>query len=221
MFRFRSLSCATAFFVVAASHSVAHAQQGVLKIQLVCNDMCCDGCAQTIAAQLYAAPGVTKVDTDVPSRVVTVTAKSSPKLTLERLWQAAEQGKGGPSKLVGPNATYALIKPESLKPEQRWPAGQYFVVVRTLQDKEKAQLIADQLHTIRGVESIQIDMAQRALIIKSAANSALSPWALVSAVERAQAEPVAVGGSFGALTIERPADAARAAAQTQSQGAIR
>jgi copper chaperone CopZ len=225
MFHSPTLTGFTAIVVVLGTHSSALAQQGVLKVQIVCDDMCCDGCAQTIAAQLYAAPGVTKVEPNLPTRVVTITAKASPKLTLEKLWLAAEQGKGGPSKLVGPNATYALIRPESLKPEQRWPAGKYFVVTRSLEDKEKAQSIADQLHTVRGVESIQIDMAQRALFIQSVSNSELSPWALLAAAERAQADPQAIGGPFGAFIIERPADAKRAAStqpgQSQLQGAVR
>lgn len=225
MFRYQSITYPVALVVALISHTSADAQQGVLKVQIVCNDMCCDGCAQTIAAQLYAAPGVTKVESDVPSRVITVTAKASPKLTLERLWHAAEQGKGGPSKLVGPNATYAWVRPESLKPEQRWPAGKYFVVMRTLQDKEKAQLIAEQLHSVRGVESVQIDMAQRALFIQSASDSVLSPWALLAAAERVQTDPHVIGGSYGVFIIERPADATRAAStqagQSQSQGAVR
>jgi copper chaperone CopZ len=224
MFRFRFTKCLAALVVAFVGHASAAAQQGVLKVQILCNDMCCDGCAQTIAAQLYAAPGVTKVEADVPGRLVTVTAKASPKLTLERLWSAAEQGKGGPSKLVGPAATYSFVKPESLKPEQRWPAGKYFVVLRTLEDKERAQAIADQIHTIRGVERIQIDMAQRALFIDTAPDATLSPWAVLTAVERAQAEPHVVGGSYGVFIVERPANAARAAAQpasTQSQGAVR
>jgi copper chaperone CopZ len=225
MFRFQSFASLQVLTALLVSHGAAYAQQGVLKVQIVCNDMCCDGCAQTIAAQLYAAPGVTKVESDVPNRVVTVTAKASPKLTLERLWQAAEQGKGGPSKIVGPKAAYRFIGSESLQPEQRWPAGKYFVVMRTLKDKEKAQLIADQLHTVRGVETIQIDMAQRALFIQSVSDSVLSPWALLSAIEKTQAEPESVGGAFGVFIVERPADAARAASnhsgQSATQGAVR
>jgi copper chaperone CopZ len=225
MFRLRSIPFVLAVAVAQVAHGQPSAPPGVLKVQIVCNDMCCDGCAQTIAAQLYAAPGVTKVESDVPNKLVTITAKASPKLTLERLWTAAEQGKGGPSKLVGPAATYTFTKAESLKPEQRWPAGKHFVVIRALADKEKAQLIADQIHTIRGVESIQIDMQQRALFINTASDVTLSPWAVLAAVEKASADPHVVGGSYGVFVVERPAETTRAAAtqgaQTQSQGTVR
>src|SRR5262245_10993163 len=78
----------------------ANMQAGVWKVQIVADDMCCNGCAQKIGAQLYAAPGVTAVDADVPNRLVVVTAKPSSKLTAERLWAAVEKGNGGPSKLI-------------------------------------------------------------------------------------------------------------------------
>ncbi|HEX2474232.1 MAG TPA: heavy-metal-associated domain-containing protein, partial [Lacipirellulaceae bacterium] len=98
---------------ISANDCCSAAQEHVyINVQITADDMCCQGCAQKVAAQLYAAPGVTTVATDVPNRTVKVTAKPSAKLTLERLWRAVEKGKGGPSKLVTAQATYTLIKAE-------------------------------------------------------------------------------------------------------------
>ena len=129
MFRIQSFKICSALVVAIVglnTSTIAVAQQTVFKVQIVADDMCCKGCAQKVAAQLYAAPGVTSVQADVPNRLVTVTAKPSPKLTVERLWQAVEQGKGGPSKLVTPQATYVLFRAESLPAEQRLPIGPLF-----------------------------------------------------------------------------------------------
>jgi copper chaperone CopZ len=196
-----------ALLVLGVNCSEAPAQHGVWKIQIVAKDMCCKGCAQKVGAQLYTVPGVTSVAADVPGRTVTVTAKPSPKLTLERLWRAVEQGKGGPSKLVSPQGSYVLTRPENLRPEDRLPPGQYSLVFRTLHDRDSAQRIANQLYLIRGVKNVRIDAAKHAMLIESASDSILSPWALITAVERARVEPIAVGGPHGLLTIERPADA--------------
>jgi copper chaperone CopZ len=202
----------------------AAGQQPLIKVQILANDMCCQGCAQNVAAQLYAAPGVTSVEADVANRTVTVTAKPSPKLTPQRLWQAVEQGKGGPSKLVTAQATYTLTKPESLKQEDRLPVGQYVLVVRELKDREAAQRIANQIYRLRGVSKISLDGAQQALHVQTS-GVALSPWVLAAAAEQAQAEPVAVNGPNGLLTIDRTVQANRATAgrpvSPQVQGEIR
>ena len=213
-----------AALAIAAAPRMAAAQQGVLEVQIVADKMCCKGCAQKVAAQLYALPGVTSVDADVPNRLVTVTAKPSPKLTPDRLWRAAEQGKGGPSKLVTPRAAYVLTRAENLKPEQRYSAGHYSLEVRSLQDNEAVQTIANQLYAVRGVEHVSID-ANRRLLIQSKKDASLSPWALAGAAEQARGDLIAIGGPHGVLTIERLADqqTATAARSTypQVQGGIR
>lgn len=228
MFRIQSFKIYSALFVAMVGLNTCanvEAQQTVFKVQIVADDMCCKGCAQKVAAQLYAAPGVTSVQADVPNRLVIVTAKPSPKLTVERLWQAVEQGKGGPSKLVTPQATYVLLRSESLPTEQRLPLGRYSVEVQAMQDKESAQKIANQLYGIHGVQNISVDVEQRKLFLQAANGAILSPWALATAAERAQGEPIAVAGPYGVLMIERSeaADPATAAKPTysQNQGEVR
>jgi copper chaperone CopZ len=228
MFPFQSFKVCSALAVgllIQIAPTIAAAQQAVFKVQVVAEEMCCKGCAQKVAAQLYALPGVTSVEVDVPNRLLTVTAKPSPKLTLDRIWYAVEQGKGGPSKIVTSQATYALTRPESLKPEQRLPSSRYSLELRSIQGKDFAQKVANQLYAIRGVQNVSVDIAQRTLFIQPANGSVLSPWALATAAERAQGEPVAVAGPHGVLTIERSADAERATAARatypQIQGDVR
>lgn len=220
----RKTSTLIAALAIVAAPRMAAAQQGVLKVQIVADEMCCKGCVQKVAAQLYALPGVTSVEADVPSRIVTITAKPSQKLTPDRIWRAVEEGKGGPSKLVMPHAAYVLTRAENLEPEQRYSAGHYSVEVRSLQDKEDAQRIANRLYAIRGVENVSFD-ANRRLLIQAKKDVILSPWALAGAAEQAGGNPVAIGGPHGVLTVERSADqrTASAARSTypQVQGGIR
>lgn len=221
---------ATTFVAFTLTATIAPAQpagQGAadVQVQIVDEKMCCNGCAQKVASQLYALPGVKSVEADVPNRLVTVTAQPSSKLTLDRIWHAVQQAKGQPSKLVTPRATYSLTGPENLKPEQRMPVGRYSLVVRTMDSKESAQQIAHQLYAVQGVTKVSMDLAQQALFIESADKAVLSPLALAGAVERAGHEPIAVGGPHGLLTIERQERANATAAANrnypQTQGGIR
>jgi copper chaperone CopZ len=199
--------------------------EGAIRVQIIADAMCCQGCAQKVAAQLYAAPGVTSVKTDVPSRSVIVTAVPRHKLTLERLWQAVEQGTGGPSKLVTSQAIYLLTRPDKLKPEQRLAAGRYSLVVQKMHCKGCAQKIAAKLYALPGVKSVTIDVPKRTLHMEAAQNRPLSPWALAAAIEQGEDVPLAISGPHGLLTIEWTADAAvtTAAQSTRSpfQGEVR
>lgn len=219
--------CGTLIALACAHDAVvgwAVAQQITMKVQIVASDMCCQGCAQNVAAQLYAAPGVTSVEADVASRTVTVTAKPSPKLTPQRLWLAVEQGKGGPTKLITSQATYTWTRSDAQAQEARLPAGQYAVVFQELNDRELVQRIADQIYKVRGVANVGIDSAQHAIVVQTSGN-ALSPWTLAAAAEQAQAVPIAVRAPNGQFTIERITEASRATAarptNTQTQGGVR
>lgn len=207
-----------------AAETNAVATKRNLQVQIVADEMCCNGCARKIAAQLYAAPGVTSVEADVPTRTLTITAKASPKLTLAKLWSAVEKGKGVPSKLVASDATYVLKNSANLKPEQRSAGNRYSLTVHTMTTREGAQQIANRLYGIRGVKSVSVDLAKRTLYVSPAETVVLSPWRLAAAVERAEHQPTAVLGPHGLLTIKRAAKAeAETAARNQSahQGEIR
>lgn len=210
------LAAIVAFVIGGRTQSIlAATADGLVRFQITADDMCCNGCAQKVAAQLYTLPGVNSVEADVPSRKVVVTAKPSPKLTLARLWEAAEKGKGGPSRIATSQVSYTLTRPDKLQPQQRLPAGKYSLVVRGIDKPEVVQRIANQLYTIRGVKSVSIDSAARALVVESAAGTELSPWLLAGAVEQAQDQPIGIGGPFGWLKIEQSvADKSTAAARS-------
>jgi copper chaperone CopZ len=173
-----------------------------IEVQIVADEMCCKGCAQKIAAQLYAAPGVTAVTADVPKRIVKITAKPSPKLTLERLWRAVEKGKGAPTKLITAQATYTLTKAELLPPSERLAPGHYVIEVADWRDIAGMQRMITHLRAMPGVQHVDLDMPQQTLNIQSPTNPPLSEWALVRMAKQDGYLPIRVSGAFGCLAIE-------------------
>lgn len=199
------LAAAVATFTATMSalgSQLAAKEAAHIEVRIVADDMCCQGCAQKVAAQLYAAPGVTDVRTDVPQRLVKITAKPSPKLTLERLWRAVEKGKGAPSKLITAQATYTLTSREREPPSERLPVGRYVIKVAELQQTADLQPIIASLRSMSGVQHVDADMSQQTLTIQSSSNQPLSEWALVRVVKQAGSVPVCVSGPFGSLAIE-------------------
>jgi len=187
--------------------------------------MCCKGCAQKVASQLYAAPGVSNVEIDLPNHTVIVTARPSPKLTLGHLWQAAEQGDGKPSKLITSQATYTLQRPEQLQLTEPLAPGRYWVVVRNLESNDGAQKIAKQLYAVRGIKTVRADIQKRVLFIESANQDVVSPWNLASAVAQAGDSAESITGPHGVLTIEPAPKANQSSAvrptYPQTQGGVR
>lgn len=176
-----------------------------VKFEIVADDMCCDGCAKKIAAQLYTAPGVTDVKANLKARTVFVTAKPSRSLTLEKLWNAVEKGKGKPSRMVAYGVTYSLKRTADLKPGESPAAGVYSVAIADLQQRQSAERVAKAFHAVRGVGQVSLDAAHDALVVQPAAGAALSPWLLLAAVEQAKEQPLEVSGPHGRLTIQRAA----------------
>jgi copper chaperone CopZ len=75
-------------------------------------DMECNGCAKKVAVQLKAVPGVGTIQTDVPTKIATVTPKGDTSLSPRQLWEAVEKAGKEPSKLEGPSGTFTS-KPQS------------------------------------------------------------------------------------------------------------
>ncbi len=69
-------------------------------------DMCCNGCARTIAARLYEVRGVTTVQCDVKKRIVYVTPQRGAVLSPLALWQAVEKAPDQPLRLAGPSGMF-------------------------------------------------------------------------------------------------------------------
>jgi copper chaperone CopZ len=205
--RTNRIQIAVKLLLVAATISIHDgrlaAQQPVaIHVQITADDMCCQGCAQKVAAQLYAAPGVTTVAADVPNRTVKVTAKPSPKLTLERLWRAVEKGKGAPSKLITTQATYTFTKPEQLKPSERLARGQYIIELAQFPDAGQVQQIITLLEALPGVQAVTSDVSTRTLRIQTAIDKPLSEWALIRVAKQSGQSPLVIAGPHGLLTIE-------------------
>jgi len=198
----------------------AAAPPGQFQVQIVAADMCCKGCAQKVAGQLYAAPGVTAVEANVEKRTVVVTISQQKGASLEQLWQAVAAGKGGPTKLTTAEATFTLTPPEKLDNSQPLPESTSYVVVENLNHENRAQKIANQLYAIRGVQKVSVDTPQNTLVVTS--EQAISPWALIAAVTHAQERPAAISGAFGQLSIEwttrRPEGANQQAQQSMDGG---
>jgi len=173
--------------------------QGTYQVQIVAEEMCCKGCAQKTAGQLYAAPGVSDVKADLEKKTVSITVARQKGATLEQLWQAVAAGEGGPTKLTTAEATFTMTRPEALAGNSSPPQGTTYVVIDNLHCKGCAQKIAAQFYAIRGVSKVDANMKQNTLTIQS--KGPLSPWALVGAVTRAKERPLVIVGSAGRMDI--------------------
>ena len=188
---------------------------GSYQVQIVAADMCCKGCVQKVAGQLYAAPGVTEVNANLENRTVVVTVSQKKGASLEQLWQAVAAGTGGPTQLTTSEATFTLTPPESLDKSQILPATKSRIIVEDLNFEGRAQKIANQLYATDGVVKVSADPQQNALIVTS--QQTVSPWALIAAVAKAQERPIAIVGSYGQMTIEWSNSKAGAANQQAQQ----
>ncbi len=68
--------------------------------------MCCKGCAQKIAAQLYVLRGVKEVRYDLKQKVVIVVPQSQKRVSPRSIWEAVVKGKDQPIRLAGPAGTF-------------------------------------------------------------------------------------------------------------------
>lgn len=189
--------------------------------EITADEMCCQGCAKKIAAQLYTAPGVMNVSADVESRLVTVTAKPSPKLTADRLWNAVEKGKGQPSRLVAGDAIISLVRPEKLDEASRAADGRYVIEVTPADDVEAIAKLSGAVQSMKGVQSVTLLQDRSQLIVEPAKNAQLSPWPILSAARQLGLTSSSVTGPFGRLTLEAKASAAQVTSRPQQIGGIR
>ena len=176
------------------------------QIQIVAEGMCCKGCARKVSGQLYAARGVKEVGIDLDRHIVTVLLPQPNAAMLGQLWHAVEQGEGAPTKLVTPEATYTLIRPEvdsdaTVKTTQV-ANSPLSIVIDNLHCKGCAKKIAAQLYALKGVTKVSVDMQTETLFVETRPNTAVSPWLVINAVAKAKERPLAVTGPHGKLAIE-------------------
>lgn len=209
---------------IATAVGTTHAaEQSVRKVQIVAEKVCCNGCAQKVAAELYTAPGVTNVEADITTHTLTVSLKPSSKVTLAQLWAAVERGDGKPSKLITSDAAYILKHPDELQLTEPLALNRFWLVVRSQPTNEVTQKIVNQLRAIRGVEAVRFNLADRTFFVEAASDKSLSPWNLISAVESAGIRTESITGPHGFLKIEPlTSQAGRAAVNpTPSEGVVR
>ena len=69
-------------------------------------EMCCGGCAQKIAARLYAVRGVTEVRVDMDKKTLFIAPQQNAVLSPRAMWEAVEKAKDVPLRLAGPSGTF-------------------------------------------------------------------------------------------------------------------
>ena len=194
------------YVIAAVSASGAFGQAApkseTTSFQIVGEGLCCEGCTKKVAAQLYTAPGVINVQADVATHTVTITAKPSPKLTLEKLWQAVEKAKGKPTQLTTSQAVYTFLGPDQLPAEEQVRDAVYTIEIAGMHDMPRAEQVAKSLHSFRGIESMSVDLAKGALLVTPASESQLSPWALAAAIGQGEQVAASITGPHGCLTID-------------------
>lgn len=220
----RCATCAAALLTISLCNLVnSHAARAAdtMTVEIVADDMCCTGCAKKVAAQLFTAPGVIDVKPDVPSRLVTITARPTRNLTLDKLWNAVAKAKGGPSKLTAGGVAYSFVAAATLPATVRLKGNVYRVVVTDLTAHQSADQVAQSIRGLRGVSQVALDSAPDALLITPAADAALSPWALIGAVQQAKEQPVSIDSPLGRMSIEQVITTNNVSTRPQTQGAVR
>lgn len=195
------LSPAIAFVITAMPLYAARPQTPDQQVQIVAAEMCCQGCARKVSAQLYAARGVKDVQIDMDSRTVTVTLPKPNAPMLGQLWQTVAEGDGGPTKLTTPEASYTLAVAQAEQATAPQANGNLYIVIDNLHCKGCAQKIAAQLYATKGVTQVSVDLQQETLIVQTRPDVVLSPWMAMDAVGKANERPLSLSGRYGTISI--------------------
>lgn len=68
--------------------------------------MCCQGCAQKIASQLYVVKGVKEVRVNIEKKLVFVIPQQRKVVSPRSMWDAVVNGQDIPLRLAGPSGTF-------------------------------------------------------------------------------------------------------------------
>jgi copper chaperone CopZ len=189
---------------VVAATATAHAQvpkQPDQQVSIVASAMCCEGCAQKVTSNLYAARGVKTVDVVIETRTVTVTLPERGGASLGHLWDAVQQGEGGPTQLSTAEATYTFAAASTEAPTHV-AKTKTFLVIDNLHCMGCAQKLARQIYAAKGVKKVSVDLAKDTLIIETGPDSLISPWLVIDAAAKADERPLSVTGYYGKIAIE-------------------
>lgn len=175
------------------------------QVRILAEKMCCKGCAQKISGQLYAARGVKSVEIDLKAHTIAISLPQPNATALGQLWHIVEQGNGGPTQLVTPEATYTLVPPRlegDSSPATQPVDGAQYIVVEHLERQDLAENVGKALYALKGVANVSVDRQRNTLIVQPKQNASISPWLVLDAVARANARPLGVSGNYGTLSIE-------------------
>lgn len=99
---------ATLVFTITGIVSAAEPTYTTINVE----KMCCDGCAQKIAGQLYVVKGVKEVRVNMEKKLVFVIPQQSKVVSPRAMWEAVQKGEDNPLRLAGPSGTFTT-KPRS------------------------------------------------------------------------------------------------------------
>jgi copper chaperone CopZ len=80
------------------------------EVAIYVDDMHCAGCAKKVSSRLFKVKGVVKVRTDVKADVAIVTPQAKKQIDVKAAWAACQKAGFQPTKLVGPQGTFAADK---------------------------------------------------------------------------------------------------------------
>lgn len=95
------LSIALALLVTSAANA---AEPAYTTINV--EKMCCNGCAQKIAGQLYVVRGVKEVRVNLDKKLVYVIPQQTKTVSPRAMWEAVQKGEDNPIRLAGPSGTF-------------------------------------------------------------------------------------------------------------------
>lgn len=102
MFRHATLF---AFALTMFAASAANAAEPIYTTINV-EKMCCNGCAQKIASQMYVVKGVKEIRVNLDKRIVFVIPQQNKVISPRAMWEAVEKGEDKPLQLAGPSGTF-------------------------------------------------------------------------------------------------------------------
>ena len=102
MFRHVTLFALALTMLAASTANAAEPTYTTINVE----KMCCKGCAQKIASQLYVVRGVKEVRVNLDNKVVYVIPQQSKTVSPRAMWEAVEKGEDTPLQLAGPSGTF-------------------------------------------------------------------------------------------------------------------
>ena len=102
---FRLMITATVLVAFSLVNTARSAEPAYTTVNV--KGMCCKGCVQKVASNLYVIRGVREVRCSIEKQVVFVIPQQSVDLSPRAIWEAVEKTDAQPLRLAGPHGTFA------------------------------------------------------------------------------------------------------------------